>query len=337
MGQRRGYFAKGLAVRSRYKEVGAFWGRNNCWVALRSVLNNTRVLIALTITIRMGLTQSAIFVLVTDLSNITYAVPNLLSSGSMSIGARYVGERDYDRARRVFSCERLFAVVCAAIFAINIGFYEVGGDDGDNVLASYTSEAERDSMRRQAQEVWPIVVAYQIPHALVAVYGPLVVATQSFSFWGKTVAVCFCLIYLPLVLAASATGSLLCVFAANLAYDSVHFAALYYWVHMVMEKKYSASEFVGVAVADGYDGDGGSADSGSGSSSSSSSSSSSGGSGGGGCSGGGGGGGGGGGSGSMLATNEVVPDVGVEEQEGAGSNEGVVAKFNGAPPDSRVV
>lgn len=71
LANRRGYFTEGgqgLANMTKvYKEVGTYWGRNNGWVAVRGLLNNTRTLIALTITIRMGLTQSAIFVLATDL------------------------------------------------------------------------------------------------------------------------------------------------------------------------------------------------------------------------------------------------------------------------------
>lgn len=74
-------------------------------------------------------------------------------SGSMSIGARYVGERDYSKAYKVFSCERMFAVICAVIFAVNISFYEVGGDTSSSVFASYTSEAEANSMREQVNRI----------------------------------------------------------------------------------------------------------------------------------------------------------------------------------------
>ena len=58
-----------------------------------------------------------------------------------------------------------------------------------------SGEVERARFAATVRAVWPLVIAHQPVRAALGVYGPLLVATQSYVFWGKAVAGCVALVW----------------------------------------------------------------------------------------------------------------------------------------------
>ena len=158
---------------ANYIRLKSYVTTNVGWLTVRSVLNNSVEEIALGVCISMGLSKTAVFIIISDLASLSYNIPNLLSqcllalfdpgpnrllvcfdslvrprrasgSGAMSIGAKYKGQKKYGRARALISCECIIAFCFSALFVMQGAAYDVG--EGSAVFGSYASESEREAM-----------------------------------------------------------------------------------------------------------------------------------------------------------------------------------------------
>jgi len=80
-------------------------------------------------------------------------------------------------------------------------------------------------------------------HGLNGGYGPLLMATQSFVFWGAAVVLCATLVFVPLATAGELAESLALVYGSMLAYEVVHLCAVYYKVHFIELRRYAELAF----------------------------------------------------------------------------------------------
>ena len=75
--------------------------------------------------------------------------------------------------------------------------------------------------------------------ALNGAYSSVIVGTQAFAYWGKTIAVSFFGFFLPTIIAASATGSLYLAILARVLYEGTLVISVMHYVHFVEVPMYN--------------------------------------------------------------------------------------------------
>ena len=163
----------------------------------------------------------------------------------MAIGARLLGAGRLREFRRHVYGHVFFAFFCAVVFtALSVLSSEIELED------EFTNMVDREDFEPLAKELWPIAILLQPFRAIVAVYGPILMACQGFVEWGVTVTLLTFLVYVPLTVAGSVAGDVKVLVGANLAYNLAHFLALAYLVHWRLLPKLTKEGSDKVAPAD---------------------------------------------------------------------------------------
>lgn len=201
------------------------WSRDTAWVAVRSVLGNSRHFAALAISLRMGLTESAAWILFGSVSQLSYAVPSNLSCIAMITIARLIGRKEYASATKVLNDYRLFGLACGVIFCA------IAAAGKKQIIESYSKETEEEGLRGVVDPVWGWVLAYQPARSLLAVYQSLIAGRQAFSYWGKSTAICTVIVFIPCAAVAAHKGDVHILFIGEVLYTMLLAAMLYIKVH----------------------------------------------------------------------------------------------------------
>ena len=117
----------------------------------------------------------------------------------------------------------------------------------DGIIDSFANDAEVDGLRGKLVPLWPLIAFYQIPRALIAVFGPIASAWQLYIYWGKTCARCFFCVWLPLALLGLANNSLFLAILARVMYDGMQALLLGYRIFIVEFR--ASKEGTGEAVS----------------------------------------------------------------------------------------
>jgi Na+-driven multidrug efflux pump len=147
----------------------------------------------------------------------------------MAIGARLLGAGRLREFRRHVYGHVFFAFFCAVVFtALSVLSSEIELED------EFTNMVDREDFEPLAKELWPIAILLQPFRAIVAVYGPILMACQGYVEWGVTVTALFLLLYLPLTAAGAVQNDVRLLMWANVAYYMVHSVLLIGLVHCRM-------------------------------------------------------------------------------------------------------
>ena len=184
---------------------GEAFSKNTFGTSVRSTLNNVQGFILLAVAFRIGVSEAACLIMFKSVSSASYVVPNLLSVPAMMSVPRLIGTKQTVAAKRLIWDYRLFALGTGLVFGLVILLQR------DNLIDQYANEAETGDFRRLVHQTWWIFVLYQPVHALLAVYGPLISATQAFVFWGQLAFVTFIFVFLPFTIAGSQTKRIILI------------------------------------------------------------------------------------------------------------------------------
>ena len=224
----------GLLREVELASLRGLWSEQTTGVAVRSVLNNARWFVSLALALRCSLATGAALIVASSIGNVAYNVPNLVASVTMIDGSKLLGEGRYGVVLRTLQDFRVVALGFGAIFlgaALLV--------DPTDLSSTYSNQVEQAALADKLVPAWPLVVLAQPFRCLVAVYGPLLMCTQSYTYWGKAVAFLSLCVWLPLTLAAYATASFATFVLSFAAYDVLHVALLYYKVHLVEGARYA--------------------------------------------------------------------------------------------------
>jgi len=234
-----------LLAAARASDFFAAWSREAAWVAVRSVLGNSRHFVALVVALRMGITQSAAWILFGSVSQLAYAIPSNLSCVAMITISRLIGRGDLPNARSVLNDYRIFGVACGVVFCALAAVGE------ESIIKSYSKETEEEALRAVIQPVWGWVLAYQPARAMIAVYQSLVAARQAFSFWGKSTAFCFFVVFLPSAVAAALNKDIHILLMGEVLYTTALAALLYLKVHWLSPETAGPEQLEGAGAEEG--------------------------------------------------------------------------------------
>ena len=224
----------GLLRRVELGALRAHWSEQTTGVAVRSVLNNARFYVSLALTLRCSLTMGAALIVSSSIGNVAYNIPNLISSVTMIDGSKLLGEKRYAAVLQTLKDFRAIALGFAAVFLAAIA-----STNPTTLSSTYSNRVEQAALTAKLEAAWPVLVLAQPFRSLIAVYGPLLMCTQSYVYWGKVVAALTFGLWLPLTLVASVTESFVMFVLSTALYDVAHVALLYYKVHLVEAPKYA--------------------------------------------------------------------------------------------------
>jgi Na+-driven multidrug efflux pump len=228
IGHRRGYFAaKGFAP-WKYKDDLPFlkqWATKTAGTSVRTVVSQTRVPVALGLALRMSPTSAAVYIMITELGNLTSNVSTFLASGSMMVGSKCYGEGRYADLMRVLRFYTGFAIFSGLLFTA------VVASSRNLVPTLFVNEVELEEFQRLAETVYPIGIFQQPFRAFTAVYGPLLMTTQNHAVWGVVVSAIFLFVWLPLAIISAVMSDVRWLLATNVVYDVALTCALMGFMH----------------------------------------------------------------------------------------------------------
>ena len=91
---------------------------------------------------------------------------------------------------------------------------------------------QRDEFIEVSKPVLTMALVLQPLRALVAVYGPLIIAVQRYVAFGALVFVIFWCAFVPMTAVGAATGNLNTLIAAHVVYHALLLAGLIFVVHV---------------------------------------------------------------------------------------------------------
>eukprot|EP00900_Chrysochromulina_parva_P001200 jgi/Chrpa1/11080/Chrysochromulina_OHIO_Genome00011574-RA len=198
----RGYFVEhGFDVRHYWADVDLRSGftRDHAAIAVRSFFNNTKEIVTFVCAVRIGVLEAAVFSMFDSLGTFAYGVPNILATPAMFYGSNLYGQGRY----RDFSRLLLFYAAMA-----------------------------RDEFVEVSKPVLTMALVLQPLKAMVAVYGPLIIAVQRYVAFGALVFVIFWCAFVPMTAVGAATGNLNTLIAAHVVYHALLLAGLIFVVHV---------------------------------------------------------------------------------------------------------
>merc|ERR1719224_40843 len=146
--------------------------------------------------------------MIDEMSLTVYLVGNLSAAGAMMLGSKLRGQERYMELIQMLKDYRLFAVLLGIVMAA------IGALGKETAITGFANQVDLVAFRPVADRIfW---------RAQIAVYGPLMVTTQQFAQWGKIVALCICVVWLPCVIAAAATGLPELIVIGDTLYIVVH-------------------------------------------------------------------------------------------------------------------
>jgi len=145
-----------------------------------------------------------------SLGALSYGVPNITSFGIMVIGGRLLG------VGRLREFQRHVYLHCGYAFVSAILWGGLAAATSSlDLPSSFANAVDYEVFEPLASEVYPMAIALQPFRSLYGVYGPILTGCQGFEEWGMLALATFLAIYLPIALAAHATGSLAMLLASE--------------------------------------------------------------------------------------------------------------------------
>ena len=151
----------------------------------------------------------------------------VLSIASMIQIPKLLGLGDNDNARKITKDFLVFALCFGLLMTLSLFASR------DGIIDSFANNAEVDGLREKLVPLWPLIALYQVPRAMIAVFGPQASAWQLYIFWGKTSALCFFCVWLPLALLGLANNNLFLAILARVMYDGMQALLLGYRIFIV--------------------------------------------------------------------------------------------------------
>jgi Na+-driven multidrug efflux pump len=189
----------------------------------------------------MSPTSAAVYIMFTEIGDLTFAVPSILASGSMMVGSKYYGEGRYAELIRVLRFYTGFALFCAALFTALVA------SSRNMVPTLFANEVDLGEFQTLAETAYTIGILQQPFRAIIAVYGPLLMTTQNHALWGFVVSVLFLFVWSPFVIMASVLSDVRLLVAANAAFDAAHVCVIAGFMHFNEIPKFKELARLGVA------------------------------------------------------------------------------------------